>query len=92
MTVVLTDTQLLTAAFQELSILRKNKNAGNTVFLADDETREMFASGLVEILDKDVYKPPLPSYRRAGRDTGNDRERDRKAGGGLRAGGSGGRW
>lgn len=46
--------RLLTAAFQDLSNLRANRKRGVENYLADDETRETFASGLVKVLDKDM--------------------------------------
>lgn len=54
--------RLLTAAFQDLSSLRANRKRGVANYLADDETRETFASGLVEVLDKDMYRPQPKTY------------------------------
>lgn len=49
--------RLLSAAFQELSELRTNRERGIENYLADDGARETFASGLVEVLGKDIYRP-----------------------------------
>lgn len=52
--------QLLHTAFQDLA--RAGKNRSN--FLADHPAREMFARGLVEVLDRDVKRRERFSDRR----------------------------
>lgn len=47
--------RLLAGAFRDLgSAARGRKMGGQNVFLADEKVRELFAGGLVEVLDRDV--------------------------------------
>ncbi|KAG8529962.1 uncharacterized protein KY384_005443 [Bacidia gigantensis] len=57
--------RLLATTFNELGVLVEHRqNGDHTRFLADDVVREMFAAGLVEVLDRDVT--PGEKIRRRG--------------------------
>jgi hypothetical protein len=81
--------QVLVAAYSDLKHIkdtaRKADQHGERAYLADDKAREIFAEGLVEVLDRDTMGAPT-AVRREGRDGG------RGGGGGYGNGGGGGNY
>lgn len=80
--------QVLTAAYSDLKHVKDNitSSRGGTekAYLADDKTRELFAEGLVEVLDRDTASAPQPILNEDRRGGG------RGGGGGGGGGGYGG--